>query len=107
MDDVARALPIEEWPEGGGDHPVAHLAPTASELSRDSVVSFHDVDGELMAAVALPEGVAWLVDLPGGRAGTTVMGPARPHDASQLVRSLLGFLGLDNDAVEWCRWDSL
>ena len=98
-----RALPRDAWPTATENTPLAHLSTPSDDLKADEI-PFYDVDGDRMAVVELDQGLVWLVDLPGGRPGITVMAPQ--DEEAAVISELVEFLGLDDDAVEWRRGDS-
>lgn len=102
-----KALPLEAWPSGTDNAPLAHLATTAAELDASASIPFYNVDGDHMAVVEVDDVSAWLVEFPGGRVGTTVLAPEHGIDEQAVLEVLLRYLGINNDAVEWRRWDSL
>lgn len=102
-----RVVPQGSWPSGAENVPIAHLAQTTVELREAAEIPFYDVGGDRIAVVELSAGVVWLVEFAGGREGTTVMGPEHDMDDAALIRDLLRYLRLEDDAIEWTRTDGV
>ncbi|MDP9022424.1 MAG: hypothetical protein M3N57_06955 [Actinomycetota bacterium] len=83
--------------------PLAHLSRTSSELADVGGLKFYDVDGDLTSVVEFDHATLWLVDLPDGREGTTVMAPESGIDEDSALNELVAFLGGDVATIEWRR----
>lgn len=100
-----RVLKPAEWP-WSENRPLAHLGMTASDLGETTDIEFteqlDDLGEAQMAVIELPSGVVvWLVEYPGGRPGTSLLGPAEHQDPDALVDGVVASLDLDQEKVEW------